>query len=609
MNVKLFRWRAIGPLVVLFIILAVLVVLFAEPIARETTEDASGDLLGTEVDVAKLDLYPRDVAADFHRLQVADPFDPMRNLVEAADIHVKLDPYALAEEKLVVERLSLTGMRFNTRRSTRARAANPNGAAPQIVRAVREWTRKFDVPLLSLTPIDTIRQLVLDPGRLGTVQAANALRDRTDSTRRALEQGIQGLALDEVVDSARALAERLQHADPKTLGVQGTRDAVAAVQRTLHQIKQARARVSALEQSARAGVDLLANGLEQLDAARQRDYAFARSLLKLPSIAAPDIGKAFFGQVSVARFQQAMYWVQLARRYMPPGLLPHEAPGPDRLRQAGVDVHFPKERKYPAFLIEAGDVSFSIAGEGPLAGRYSANVQGVTSAPALYGKPTIVSASRRAAGPIVSALDVAAVLDHVGAETSDSIAADIAGLGLPTIDLPVLPVRLDPGRGTSRLHFTLRNGELSGRWAIASNKVAWSIDTAGRPLNDLERIVWQVVSGLDRLSVDARLSGTVRSPHLSLSSNLDDAVANRLEAVIGEQVARAEQLARARVDSLVSVKVEPVRREAAAVEAQARDRVAGLTQRLDEAQNQLEAALARITGGDLLHLPNIKLPS
>ena len=55
---------------------------------------------------------------------------------------------------------------------------------------------------------------------------------------------------------------------------------------------------------------------------------------------------------------------QLGRRYMPPGLLPRETSGPDRLRMAGSTVRFPKERNYRAFLLEAGTVDFTVEGEG-----------------------------------------------------------------------------------------------------------------------------------------------------------------------------------------------------------------------------------------------------
>jgi uncharacterized protein (TIGR03545 family) len=387
------------------------------------------------------------------------------------------------------------------------------------------------------------------------------------------------------------------------LGIDGTRQAIQSVQQTLKRLDQARQQVSALDRNVKAGVQLLGSGVHGLDEARKRDYAFARSLLKLPSISSPDIGNAFFGKVSIDRFQQALYWAELARHYMPPGLLPRQDPGPKRLRASGTTVRFPKERSWPSFLLQVGQVDFTIGG-GLLKGAYAATVQGVTSAPALYGKPMIVSAKRDAPGSAIAGLDVGAIVDHRTSNVRDSVAARLRGVQLPAFDIPGLPFRLAPGTGSANLSFMLRGDQLAGRWAIGSNQVSWSLDSTGAR-GDLEQIVWRVVSGLKQLDVSAQLGGTVKAPKLSVKSNLDDAIADRLKAVVGEEVAKAEAMARAKVDSLVNDKVEPVKQRIAALQADATKRVGDQQGQLDTVQAELEAQLKRLTAGVA---PGIKLP-
>jgi uncharacterized protein (TIGR03545 family) len=603
MRLKVFRWKAIGPLLGLLVLIGIVLWLFAEPIARQTTEEASTELLGTEVDVGRLDLLPRQASVDLGALQVADPFEPRRNLLEADRIVVKLNPEALTEKKLVVERLALQGMRFGTARKRPARPVKGNGFAPQALRAVREWGQKLDVPLLQLTPIDTIKSLVLNPSQLGTVQAAQGLLARTDSTRQALEGGFQALDIKGTVDSARALADRLGKTDPRALGLDGTRQAIQSVQETLKRLDQARQQVSALDRNVKAGVQLLGSGVHGLDEARKRDYAFARSLLKLPSLSSPDIGSAFFGKVSIDRFQQALYWAELARHYMPPGLLPRQDPGPKRLRASGSTVRFPKARSWPSFLLQVGQVDFTI-GAGLLQGAYAATVQGLTSAPALYGKPMVVRARRDAPGSGIAGLDIGAIVDHRTSNVRDSVAARLRGVQLPAFDVPGLPFRLTPGTGSANLSFIRRGSQLAGRWAIGSNQVSWALDSTGAR-GQLEQVVWRVLSGLKQLDVSAQLGGTVTAPKLSVRSNLDDAIARRLKEVVGEEVAKAEAMARTKVDSLVNDKVQPVKQRIAALQADATRRVGDQQGQLDTVQAALEAQLKRLTAG---LAPGIKLP-
>jgi uncharacterized protein (TIGR03545 family) len=608
-NVKIFRWKAIGPLLLFLCIFGVILWIFAEPIAKDTTEEASSEFLGTQVDVGKLDLIPRQASVELRALQIADPFTLTRNLVEAEEIRVKLNPTALAEKKIIIENLTLHGMRFATQRKTPARPPSGDGFTPQVYRAVQQWANQFNVPLLSLTPIDTIRQLALDPTQLTTIKQAESLLARTDSTRKALAETFQQLDIRPTLDSARALVQRLSAADPKKLGVDGTRQAIESVKQTLREVDQAKKRLAEVERNTKTGVDLLGQGVQTLNEATQKDVAFAKSLLKLPTFSAPEIGSALFGKVSIERFKQAVYWAELAQKYMPPGLLPRPSPGPQRLRAEGMTIEFPKARDLPRFLLEQGNIDFVIGGRTPVRGEYTASVRGLTSTPALYGRPAVITAGRQATGSAVASIDIAAVINHVSTPTRDSVRARLAGVQLPAFDLPGIPFRVEPGTGTSELTFNLRGSDLLARWAVRSNQVKWLADTAGRSANDLERVVWRVISGLKELDLRAELRGTMTSPKLSVSSNLDQAIAQRLKAVIGEEVARAERMVRAKVDSLVAGKVEPVRGRIAAVRAEATQRLQGEKQRIEQVEAELNGQLKRLTRGLVpgIGLPEIKL--
>jgi uncharacterized protein (TIGR03545 family) len=271
-------------------------------------------------------------------------------------------------------------------------------------------------------------------------------------------------------------------------------------------------------------------------------------------------------------------------------------------------VRFPKERNWPSFLIQVGQVDFAIA-DGLLKGAYAAAVEGVTSEPALYGKPMIVSAKRDAPGSVIAGLDVGAVVDHRSASVRDSVSARLRGVQLPSFDIPGLPFRIAPGTGAASLNFALRGDRLRGHWSIGSKQVAWALDSARGPGSDLQQLVWRVVSGLKQLDVNAQVTGTIKAPKLSVRSNLDDAIAQRLKAVVGEEVAKAEALARAKVDSVVRDQVEPVKQRVATVQAEATKRVAEQQARLDQVEAELQAQLKRLTAGLApgINLPKIKL--
>ena len=71
--VGVFRWKTIGPLLLALIAIGVLVVLFAERVAEDTTEDVTTDLLGTQVDLSRVALRPREIGADLWRIESPIP--------------------------------------------------------------------------------------------------------------------------------------------------------------------------------------------------------------------------------------------------------------------------------------------------------------------------------------------------------------------------------------------------------------------------------------------------------------------------------------------------------------------------------------------------------
>lgn len=598
----IFRWRGIIPLVLTLALLAIGWLLLGEGIVRRAMEEAGTKALGAELDVAGLGIHALQSTVELSDVAIANPFDSTRNLVEVKRLLVELEPAPLLQKKLVVRRLAIDDVRTNTTRARPARPVAAGGFAPAALHEMQRWAKQFDVPLLSLTPIDTIRAIVLDPMQLLSVQATLVLANRVDSTRTALEQRYATLRLQETLDSSRALLTRLQSVNVRTLGIAGARTAATDIRRTAAQVDSARQRVEALAASAKVSVDTLQASLRAVDDARRNDYAFARRLIKLPSFDAPDIGAALFGTVTIDKVQQALYWTTLARQYMPPGLVPRQSPGPPRLRAAGTTVHFVKATSYPRFLLRRADLDVTVS-DGPARGKYVAVITDAATEPALVGRPTRFALRRSAAGSAVDSLRLTGLLDHVGARSREVITMQAAGLALPGFSIPGLPYRADPGRGASELRLTLDGDQLDARWALHSGNMSWVADAAtARRLTSIQRLVAQVLTGVTALQMDASIAGPLKAPKLSVSSNLDRVVADQVKNLIGAQVAAAEAKVRARVDSLAEEKAAPVRAKLTELQTQTNQRAADARAKLEAEKQKLDTQLRSVTAG-LVGLP------
>ncbi len=581
MTGRIFRWRAIGPLLLFTLLGAVLWVLLADRIARRSAEAIGTAIVGAKVEIQDLhiDLANGDVTV--RGLTVASPHQALKNLLQADELVVDIDVLPLLEKKVVIDRLAANGLRFGTPRQTDGRTGGQaGGVSGRILAETRRWSEQFQVPALQLAT-GKIDVGTLDPRHLSAIPAAQALTTRVDSSRRAWQAEVEGLRVGPTVDSATATLARLRTARATDLA------ALNDARRAIDRVKQARGRVTALDRSVTAGIAALRAGVAGLDSAKQRDYAFARSLLKLPSLDAPEIGLALFAPTAVAQFERALYWTELARAHMPPGLLPRADAGPQRARRAGATVRFPREHALPGFLLRTAELSFQLDPTAPAPKRYAGRITGLTSDPALYGRPTLFDAS----APGVSA---GAMLDHVHATLRDTAGAAVQGVRLPVFPLPSLPVRLDPGQGTVQLGFALRGDTIRARWAVRSTHVVWARDSAagGSRVADL---LWRTLSGISVLELEAGVTGTLTAPRLSVRSNLDAAIAARLREMAGTEVAAAERRLRAEVDRQVDPAIAPARARVTALQNEITGRLAQQRAKLDQAQKDLEARLRELT--------------
>jgi hypothetical protein len=309
--------------------------------------------------------------------------------------------------------------------------------------------------------------------------------------------------------------------------------------------------------------------------------------------------------MALERLKPLLYWVNIAERYLPPGLDPRTRLGPKRARAAGLNVDFPREQEYPKFLLRFADIDLALAGENLAAGSYRAQAAGLTTEPSLYGRPMqfVLQRSGGQVGPRTAR--VFAQLDHSRVPIRDSLVGGIGGLALPSVPLAALGARVSLGQGTSELTLSRSGENLLGRWRVRTTDASWQkLDSvsaaAGSQVADrakgvVEDLVWRTLSGIREVEIEAEIAGTVRRPAFSVRSNIASVVASSLKRAVGEEVAKAEQMVRARVDSLVAGARREVDERVAVLQTEVQGRVAQQRQELEQVKAELEARVREMT--------------
>lgn len=620
-HVRIFRWRALIPLALFVLVVVLAWTLFVDRLIRLGVEAGGTAAVGARVDLASARLKLFQGQLRLRGLQVTNPSKPMTNLFQVDDIVLDIGVRALLEKKLDAESVAVRGLAFGTPRKTSGalppKKVSPSSGAFSLAEAAG-WAQKAALPSLDLGGLGKpVNVGALKPDSLKTVAMARALAAQGDSLKGALTRQVTEASPGPVVDSAKALAARLQGADVRKLGLAGARDAATSVRNTLNSVKAARDRLTALQQSVTAQADSFRGRLAALDRARQQDYAYARSLVKLPSLDPKDVSSAMFGRIALQQIAPQLAMVRAVQQRIPPGMMPQKHAGPVRRRMAGTTYVFPKARAYPTLLLEFAEGTFALTGNTTLAGSWIGRLTGVTTEPAVYGKPLtfLVQRSGATAGP--QQIGVSGVLDHTGAVPKDSVRAHLVGARLPAADIPGVGARIDLSRGMMDVVLARTGDALRGSWTVGTDSAVWSrLGAGGAPVDTgsatrigtqawLDALVWRTVSSLRHVDIQATISGTLASPQLDVSSNVGGEISRGLQAALKAEVSRAEAQVRAKVDSLVGQQVAAAKAKLTGLTSGPLQQIAGQQQQLGDVQNQLEQRLRSLTTGGI---PGIRLP-
>ncbi|GBD32612.1 hypothetical protein HRbin33_01584 [bacterium HR33] len=600
---RLIRWKALVPLALALAALAVFWMLYLDLAVERAIEYAGSEIVGARVDVASVDVRLTDGTVVVRGLEVADPDRPMRNLVEAREIVAAVELRPLLEKKLVLDTVAVRGIRFGTPRRESGALERRSGTTGAVYQRVSSWARSIEIPALNLEGLGTVVNLQgLSPDSLKTLARARALGLAVDSLAGTWRAQLASLAPAAELDSARALVTRLREANLRALGIAGARRLLESSRAQAAALENTAERLRALEEEAARGLELARTGLNEVGRAREEDYAYARRLVKLPQLDAPDLSTSLFGEMVLERVRPILYWVHLAERYLPPGLDPRTRVGPKRLRAAGLTVEFPRKETHPPFLLRLAEIDLEIGGRSAVAGRYDGRLEGLTSAPSIYGRPTVVSASWTSSATRGLESGLRVIVDHVSVPVEDSVQLRLRGVVLPAVTVTAVGAQMGLGAGNFSLDLFRRGDQVEGRLLWESRNVSWepmagSLARQGDPAAPVgsgawaRALVWRTVSSLRNVEIEARIWGSLSAPRLGLRSNVGQEVSRALRQAIGAEIARAEQRVRAEVDRMVAAQVREAEAKVAELRSLAEGEVARRRAELEGVRQELEAEI------------------
>jgi uncharacterized protein (TIGR03545 family) len=600
------RWKFIGPFAVVAAVVVAFNILFLDMLLKKAVTASGEAVFGAKVEVARLKTKLSDLSINIDGVQIADKSDVWKNLVEIKKVKFAVRPLPLLAAKLNVEEMSVDGIRFGTpRKSSGAlpprkvkkieKERESDGVASRLASAILEKGKDEVASLPAASSIREAREALgkisPDMVKLDDLEAPRELDKIKEGLQYKYTQNAQNLANLNVSSRLATVSSALSSASKISISsVEEARAALPALenlgkagetaQNTLNDIAAVRRRIAADFGQEK---DILAR-VEEL---KNADLKKISDKLRLPSLPSGNFSSALFGNVWIDRVNTAIHYIGLARKYMPAGKKGRQEIK-ERKRLKGRDIEFPGPKARPKFLVEKISLSGEFGNvESPVS--FLGAASDFTSDPVLWGKPATLKLSGSGGG---RSLDADAVFDHTSDAPRDSFNIAYRGMDGKSLRLPeseYLP-SFEDSRAAVEMSLEFVDDEINARLGLGVSKISYRLASDADESRKMIADLWK---GINEIKISALVRGRAGDLKVTLESDIDRILSDRLKGLFGEKLNEARARLRAEVDRLTDAKRAEVMKEyndkraaamdeAAALEKDARARVDEVRARTDE---------------------------
>jgi len=567
------RWKYFIPTLVILSAIIVFNIIFLDSVLKKVFI-ASGEMaFGAKVEVQSLKTKFSNLSIKIDGLQIADKNDCWKNLAEAKTISFALKPLPLLSKKFIIEKMSVEGVMWQTKRNTygqlppkkikKFNKTNKNSLLGKLTNSLAQKGKSEIIQLPAVSALSDAQKnlenisinTVIDPAQIQTLKEIDVMKADVASKYASYQSSFSNLNVTATIESAKSTLNGLS--DIKVDSLENIKTAKEKIDAALSAKITVEAKLNefnSLKSSISKDIVTEKQLTEKIAQLTNADVTGLMDKLKIPEVSFSNISKALFGQLWINRVNSLISYVELARKYMPPKksntniiLTPS--------RMNGTNVSFPKKDNPPDFLIQQISLSGTTAGPGKemqLGTTFNGSILNITSDQTLLDKPTTFQISGKQNS---SLLNFNGTFDHRAYPGKDIINATLEGLSVDAFGIPkseYLP-EFSNGEGKINASLTLTGEEIDCKVKVILDKLT-AKKTLYKDNEEVAKIIDYLWAGISDIVMDISATGKMDNLKFDVSSNLDKVLSERLKALFGQKITEYKAQLTQKVNSLIASK-------------------------------------------------------
>ena len=530
----MFRWKYIFPRLAIVVVIVFAVWFGSQPILKYALIHSGQSMTGAKVEIDALDFDLWTGRVEMSDVQLADPRQPLANLVQAENAVIHVNPQRLLHREFIVDEASLSNIQFATPR-TESGALKDEGESPHSPGQFLIEIVGNQAGQLGDSWFDQIsdRVPVVLEKELESLAVVNELKQKWPSEYERLR------------NQCLNIQNQVKHfeAESRDLYDNPLRD-LPRYQRLVEQLTQLRQRIENTRTKIHAMGDDFAKDRERLSSARIRDQnRIGQKIQDGELVDEQLVSQILLGDQTAQQLEDVLRWVRWFRDTVPD---PEKDFRPIRAR--GFDVQF---RQRPNLVFK----KLNLDGQGRLGGQnihFFGTASDVCTNPKLYDKPARIQLRGHANADIV----FDATLDRRGPQKIDNFRINCPGLVMPATYLgnrSDIGVNLGESSLAVEMQINLIDDVISGDILLRQQGVQMQVADLNSSIGGerTRQILNQNLAGVNQFSTTVSLHGNVNRPQMRLNSDLGGTLVHSLDLAAREMVRSELQVQSERIASLV----------------------------------------------------------
>ena len=561
---KIIRWSFLLTTIIIIALIAILNILFFDKILKKVIISAGQTAVGAKVEIDYLKTSFKNCSVTINGFRAADKNNYFKNLVDIEKIRFDVRFAPLLRKKVVIDEMSLDGLRWQTDRKTsgelpKKKKSNKESKFAKMFKTAKDKTVTEFNNLPSVEMFNKIQdqiknfdvnKLIEDSGLSSIKEVEKVSADLQDKYK-SYQDKINNFNYEEKINRAKTLADDLSKSKFGSLAdIANTAKKVNELKTLKKEFDDILAELNNAKKDVSSTIDVT----KQIKNTITNDVNMICEKISIPTLNTKNISQMLFGTKWVNRVEKVLYYISIIKQYIPEGSDEEEVKEVKQ-RALGRDIIF-REKLYPSLLISLMKVTGTTAKTKEEVGiDFSGLIKNISSSPKLVGAPIILEL---AGNNSTQKLAVNGLFDHRTKDSKDNVKVEIAGLSGTILNIE--PNDYLPLIDTSKVNVA-GTFDLNNSGFLCSADIAFR-DIKEKTLNSVEgnlKYLAQITNSIK--SFDVNLTAQTQDSenlNIKINSDIDKKLYDAISKLFSAKVNEAKDKIKQKVNELAQEKAKEI---------------------------------------------------